>query len=221
MLLTPSFAKDNHNHKRANKGTKMAKSRNQKAKILVLEHLLEETGENRAVTMQEILEKLTECGVNAERKSIYDDLDALREFGLDIKYKRGRPGGYYLAGRNAEEKKETVLKPAVRQNKEKVQPVVKEVLVKHFVLDESEIQDTEKPMKLLCRETREKKFRNILALMEITRPKKPDTYPLQYHRYPVRSFWMADCNGKGRYDRQAKEDSGSLQRLSETSRKGI
>ena len=58
----------------------MAKSRNQKAKILVLEHLLEETGENRAVTMQEILEKLTECGVNAERKSIYDDLDALREF---------------------------------------------------------------------------------------------------------------------------------------------
>ena len=43
----------------------MAKSRNQKAKILVLEHLLEETGENRAVTMQEILEKLTECGVNA------------------------------------------------------------------------------------------------------------------------------------------------------------
>ena len=47
----------------------MAKSRNQKAKILVLEHLLEETGENRAVTMQEILEKLTECGVNAERKA--------------------------------------------------------------------------------------------------------------------------------------------------------
>lgn len=33
----------------------MAKSRNQKAKILVLEHLLCETGENRAVTMQEFL----------------------------------------------------------------------------------------------------------------------------------------------------------------------
>lgn len=29
-----------------------------------------------------------------------------------------------------QKKKETVLKPAVRQNKEKVQPVVKEVLVK-------------------------------------------------------------------------------------------
>ena len=36
----------------------MAKSRNQKAKILVLEHLLCETGENRAVTMQEILDNV-------------------------------------------------------------------------------------------------------------------------------------------------------------------
>ena len=86
----------------------MAKSRNQKAKILVLEHLLCETGENnRAVTMQEILDKLAECGINAERKSIYDDLDALRDFGLDVKYKRGRPGGYYIAGQTAAEKNET------------------------------------------------------------------------------------------------------------------
>ncbi len=37
-------------------------------------------------------------GITAERKSIYDDIEALREFGLDVQYKRGRPGGYYLAG---------------------------------------------------------------------------------------------------------------------------
>nr|WP_294660740.1 WYL domain-containing protein [uncultured Blautia sp.] len=141
----------------------MAKSRNQKAKILVLEHLLEETGENRAVTMQEILEKMAEYGINAERKSIYDDLDALRDFGLDVKYKRGRPGGYYLAGQKAEEKKELTPKPAARQTKEQAQPVVKEILVKHFVLDESEIQDAEKPMKLLCRDTREKAIREYFG----------------------------------------------------------
>lgn len=141
----------------------MAKSRNQKAKILVLEHLLCETGENRAVTMQEILEKLAEYGINAERKSIYDDLDALREFGLDVKYKRGRPGGYYLAGQNAEEKQEALPKPVSRQPREDVQPVIKEIRVKHLVLDESEIQDTEKPMKLLCRETREKEIREYFG----------------------------------------------------------
>ena len=76
----------------------MAKSRNQKGKILVLEHLLQGTGESRIVTMQEILDKLLEYGITAERKSIYDDIEALREFGLDVQYKRGRPGGYYLAG---------------------------------------------------------------------------------------------------------------------------
>ena len=51
----------------------MAKSRNQKGKILVIEHLLQGTGESRIVTMQEILDKLLEYGITAERKSIYDD----------------------------------------------------------------------------------------------------------------------------------------------------
>ncbi len=141
----------------------MAKSRNQKAKILVLEHMLCETGENCAVTMQEILEKLTEYGINAERKSIYDDLDALREFGLDIKYKRGKPGGYYIAGQTAEEKKETAPKSVDLPVREKAEPVVREILVKQFVLDENEIQDTEKSMKLLCREAREKEVREYFG----------------------------------------------------------
>ena len=54
----------------------MAKSRNQKGKILVIEHLLQGTGESRIVTMQEILDKLLEYGITAERKSIYDDIEA-------------------------------------------------------------------------------------------------------------------------------------------------
>ncbi|MBQ0001722.1 MAG: WYL domain-containing protein [Clostridiales bacterium] len=76
----------------------MAKSNNQKAKILFLEHMLRETGENRTISMQEILDRLSEKGITAERKSVYDDMEALRVFGLDVKFRRGRPGGYYLAG---------------------------------------------------------------------------------------------------------------------------
>lgn len=86
----------------------MAKSHNQKGKILFLEQMLRETGEDRAVSMQEILAKLTEYGISAERKSIYDDIEALRDFGMDVKYKRGRPGGYYLAGQTAPEKADPV-----------------------------------------------------------------------------------------------------------------
>ena len=48
----------------------MAKSRNQKAKILVLEHLLCETGENRAVTMQEILDKQNVESMQSVRASM-------------------------------------------------------------------------------------------------------------------------------------------------------
>ena len=79
----------------------MAKSYNQKVKILYLEKMLRESGEDRVVTMQEILTKLLECGIQAERKSIYDDIEALRSFGMDVKFRRGRPGGYYLAGQKA------------------------------------------------------------------------------------------------------------------------
>lgn len=75
----------------------MAKSCNQKLKILYLLELLRERSQDeQMVSMQEIIDFLEEKGIQAERKSIYDDLDALRYYGLDIRYNRKRPGGYYL-----------------------------------------------------------------------------------------------------------------------------
>jgi hypothetical protein len=73
----------------------MAKSCNQKGKILYLQKMLSETTSQKPVTMQEILAKLEEQGIRAERKSIYDDMETLRDFGMDIHYRRGREGGYY------------------------------------------------------------------------------------------------------------------------------
>ena len=91
----------------------MAKSNNQKAKILYLERMLQETGEHKTLSMQDILAGLGELGINAERKSIYDDVEVLRSIGMDIRYTRERPGGYYLYGQGtdqvklSEERKET------------------------------------------------------------------------------------------------------------------
>ena len=68
----------------------MAKSNNQKAKILFLEQMLRETGENRTVSMQEILDQLSEKGITAERKSVYDDMEALRIFGMDVRFHDSR-----------------------------------------------------------------------------------------------------------------------------------
>lgn len=73
----------------------MAKSCNQKGKILYLERMLSETTSEKPISMQEILKKLEEQGIRAERKSIYDDLETLRDFGMEIHYRRGREGGYF------------------------------------------------------------------------------------------------------------------------------
>ncbi len=81
-----------------NKGRNMAKYTNQKAKILFLQQMMYDTGEGRTLSMQQILEQLQEKGIRAERKSIYDDMDVLRYFGMDIAYSRERPSGYYLKG---------------------------------------------------------------------------------------------------------------------------
>ena len=71
----------------------MAKSHNQKIKILILAEILKGTDVHKVVTMQEILDRIGQHGISAERKSIYDDMEALRDFGYDIQYKRGRTGG--------------------------------------------------------------------------------------------------------------------------------
>ena len=101
----------------------MAKSNNQKAKILYLEKLLYGTGENDTITMQEILAELQKHEIRAERKSIYDDFAVLREFGLDIRYRRGRDGGYYLAGAEGKMRdgEENADKPSVTAVKETAQ----------------------------------------------------------------------------------------------------
>ncbi|MDO5337066.1 MAG: hypothetical protein Q4E89_06350 [Eubacteriales bacterium] len=75
----------------------MAKSSNQKMKILFLLRLFQEEREETPVyPMQTLVELLAAEGISAERKSIYDDLEVLRQFGLDIRFRKERPSGYYL-----------------------------------------------------------------------------------------------------------------------------
>lgn len=63
----------------------MAKVSNQKLKILyLLKILMEKTDETHSVTMQEIIEQLKRYGITAERKSIYNDIESLRQYGIDI-----------------------------------------------------------------------------------------------------------------------------------------
>ena len=126
----------------------MAKSYNQKGKILYLERILQSTGEDHTVSMQEILDELTKQGITAERKSIYDDMEVLRLFGMDIRYKRGKSGGYYLAGKANEQG------AANEQGTADGQCAVKEQgeAVPVRVIERTQSQKEEKQIKLLCEE---------------------------------------------------------------------
>ncbi|MGN0347806.1 MAG: helix-turn-helix transcriptional regulator [Lachnospiraceae bacterium] len=79
----------------------MAKAENQKQKILFLLKILwEKSDEMHPVSMKTILKELAVEGIEAERKSIYSDLESLRKFGFDIEMNPSKKnGGYYLASR--------------------------------------------------------------------------------------------------------------------------
>ena len=76
----------------------MPRKEKQKLKLMaVLDILRRQTDEKHPVGVPEILQLLQERNISAERKSIYDDVDTLREMGYDVQLRRGRRGGYYLA----------------------------------------------------------------------------------------------------------------------------
>lgn len=78
----------------------MPRSEGQKIKLIcLLKIFFRYTDEKHRITVPQILELLAAQGISAERKSIYNDIDSLRELGFDIIQQRGRGGGYYLASR--------------------------------------------------------------------------------------------------------------------------
>ena len=97
----------------------MARSSNQKLKLLYLmRYLLDNTDEKHAVSTNQIIDYLENQGISAERKSIYDDIEALRVFGLDIEKKdSGRNSGYYIASREFELPELKLLVDSIQSSK--------------------------------------------------------------------------------------------------------
>ena len=93
----------------------MPRYSNQKQKLLyVMKALLERTDEAHPMSMPQLLSYLEARDISAERKSVYDDLEVLREFGLDIL--KG-PGGYYIGQREFELPELKLLVDSVQSSK--------------------------------------------------------------------------------------------------------
>ena len=96
----------------------MPRSANQKLKLLYLmQLLLRRSDEAHPLTAQQMIDELARRGIGAERKSIYDDLEALRVFGLDIVQARGKTTGYYVGARDFELPELKLLVDSVQSSK--------------------------------------------------------------------------------------------------------
>lgn len=96
----------------------MPKSANQKMKILLLLRMLwEKTDEEHPMSMAEIIRRLEEEGVNAERKSIYSDFQTLRDLDFDVCYQGGADGGYYIGSRNFEMAELKILADSIQASR--------------------------------------------------------------------------------------------------------
>ena len=77
----------------------MSRSANQKLKLLYLSKILKEkTDDEHYITMPEIIDALASYGIEANRKSIYTDMDALEQYGMDIIKTRIGPQTFYHCG---------------------------------------------------------------------------------------------------------------------------
>lgn len=97
----------------------MPRSSNQKLKLLyILKILSEQTDEEHCMSAQALIDELAKYDIKAERKSIYDDMNQLMDFGYDIILVKSRGnGGYYLASREFELAELKLLVEVVQSSK--------------------------------------------------------------------------------------------------------
>lgn len=97
----------------------MPKSDNQKLKIFyILEYLQRYSHQDHPVRASELIDMLQRnYNISCERKTIYSDIQALQDYGVDIESIPGKNGGYYIASRNFELPELKLLIDAVQSSR--------------------------------------------------------------------------------------------------------
>lgn len=110
----------------------MSRSANQKLKLLYLSKILtEKTDDEHALTMPQLIKALNSYGIEANRKSIYDDLDALSLYGMDIiRDRKGPQTFYHLGNRDFEIAELKFLVDAIQASKFISEKKTKELIKK-------------------------------------------------------------------------------------------
>ena len=110
----------------------MPKSDNQKLKIFyILEYLQKNSHEDHPVRASEIISMLDrQHNIACDRKTVYSDVAALQDYGVDIVSIPGKNGGYYIASRNFELPELKLLIDAVQSSRYLTEKKSKELIEK-------------------------------------------------------------------------------------------
>ena len=97
----------------------MPKSDNQKLKIFyILDYLQRNSHQDHPVRASELIDMLQRnYNISCERKTVYSDIQALQDYGVDIESIPGKNGGYYIASRNFELPELKLLIDAVQSSR--------------------------------------------------------------------------------------------------------
>lgn len=97
----------------------MPKSSNQKLKIFyILDYLQKNSHQDHPVRVSELISMLErQHGIACDRKTVYSDIAALRDYGVDIVSVPARNGGYFVASRNFELPELKLLIDAVQSSR--------------------------------------------------------------------------------------------------------
>ena len=110
----------------------MPKSDNQKLKILyILDYLEKNSHEGHPVRASELISMLEHRhNILCERKTIYSDIAALQDYGVDIISMPGKNGGYFIGTRNFELSELKLLIDAVQSSRYLTEKKTRELIEK-------------------------------------------------------------------------------------------
>ncbi len=110
----------------------MPKSDGQKLKILyILDYLQKNSHEDSPVGAAELMQMLqAQHDIRCDRKTVYSDIAALIDYGVDIVSIPGKNGGYYIASRNFELPELKLLIDAVQSSRYLTEKKSRELIAK-------------------------------------------------------------------------------------------
>lgn len=131
----------------------MAGQKDCKLKLLYLQQIFwYKTDEEHPMNAARLAEELKLYNINAERKSIYADIETLRSFGMDIVCSKSPKSGYFLASRSFELAEIKMLADAVTAA-HFISEKKSETLINKFYTQVSEAQSAELGRQINIRNT--------------------------------------------------------------------